>query len=93
VTDLEDIDQRLARLGLRTEAVRPSAGFSARVMQSVVAEAAEAAPGLLESAWFSSRRLLPVAAIAAALAVVWAVQVERSVDDELATSYASVELE
>jgi hypothetical protein len=90
VTDLEDIDQRLARLGRATQALRPSAGFSARVMQSI---AAEATPSLLESAWFSSRRLLPVAAIAAALAVVWAVQVDRSVDDELATSYASVELE
>ena len=90
MTDLEDIDQRLARLGRGTEALRPSAGFSARVMGSV---AREAAPSFLESAWFSSRRLLPVAAIAAALAVVWAVQVDRSVDDELATSYASVGLE
>ena len=90
MTDLEDIDQKLARLARGTEAIRPSAGFSARVLQSI---AAEAAPSLLESAWLSSRRLLPVAAIAAALAVVWAVQVDRSVDDELATSYASVELE
>lgn len=90
MTDHEDIDQRLARLGRGTEALRPSAGFSARVMQAI---SAEAAPSFLESAWFSSRRLLPVAAIAAALAVVWAVQAERSVDDELATSYASVGLE
>jgi hypothetical protein len=90
VTDPEDIDQRLARLARGTEAVRPSAGFSARVMLAVNAEAA---PNFLESAWFSSRRLLPIAAIAAAIAVVWAVQVDRSVDDELATSYASVELE
>jgi hypothetical protein len=90
VTDWEDIDQRLARLARSTEALRPSVGFSARVLQAIDAEAA---PSLLESAWFSGRRLLPVAAIAAALAVVWAVQVDRSVDDELATSYASVELE
>ncbi len=90
VTDLEDIDQRLLRLGRSSEALRPSAGFSARVMQAI---SAEAVPSFLENAWFSSRRLLPVAAIAAALAVVWAVQVDRSVDDELATSYASVELE
>ena len=90
MTDLEDIDQRLARLGRKTEALRPSAGFSARVMSAV---AAEGTPSFLENAWFSSRRLLPVAAIAAALAVVWAAQVDRSVDDELATSYASVELE
>ena len=90
MTDPEDFDQRLARLARSTEALRPSAGFSARVMSAV---ATQASPGLLESAWFSSRRLLPIAAIAAALAVVWAVQAERSVDDELATSYASVELE
>ena len=90
MTDLEDIDQRLARLGRSTEGLRPSAGFSARVMSSIQSQAT---PSFLESAWFSSRRLLPVAAIAAALAVVWAVQVDRSVDDELATSYASVGLE
>jgi hypothetical protein len=90
VTDFEDIDQRLARLARATDALRPNAGFSARVLEAV---AAEAAPSFLESAWSSSRRFLPVAAIAAALAVVWAVQVDRSVDDELATSYASVELE
>ena len=90
MSDLENIDQRLARLGRSTEALRPSAAFSARVMAAI---AAETAPSFLESAWFSSRRLVPVAAIAAALAVVWAVHVERSVDDELATSYASVGLE
>ena len=90
MTDLEDIDQRLARLAQTSEGLRPSAGFSARVMRAVERTAA---PSLLESAWFSARRLLPVAAVAAALAVVWAVQVEGSVDDELASSYASAELE
>jgi hypothetical protein len=90
VTDLEDIDRRLARLSSATHAVRPSVGFSARVMQAIDAESA---PSCWENAWFSSRRLLPVAAIAAALAVGWAVQVDRSVDDELATSYASVGFE
>ena len=90
MTDLEDMDQRLLRLARSTDALRPSAGFSAHVMSRITAEAA---PGLLESAWFSARRLVPVAALAAALAVVWAVQAERSVDDELATTYASVGLE
>jgi hypothetical protein len=90
VTDLEDIDRRLARLSGATQAVRPSAGFSARVMQAIDAESV---PNFWENAWFSSRLLLPVAAIAAALAVGWAVQVDRSVDDELATSYASVGFE
>jgi len=90
VNEPEDIEQRLLRLSGATEALRPSAGFSARVMLAIEAEAA---PSFLEATWFSARRLVPVAAIAAALAVVWAVQVDGYVDDELATSYAAVELE
>ena len=86
----EDIEQRLSRLAGATDALRPNPGFSARVMLAIEAEAA---PSFLEATWFSARRLVPVAAIAAALAVVWAVQVDSSVDDELATSYAAVELE
>ncbi len=90
MTDHEDIDQRLSRLSGATEAVRPRAGFSARVMLAVNAEAS---PGFFESTWFSARRLLPVAAIAAELAVVWAVQVDGTFEDDLATSYAALELE
>jgi len=88
--DLEPIEQRLTRLSGATNALRPSAGFSARVMLAIEREPATS---FLETTWFSARRLLPIAAMAAALAVVWAVQVDDSVDDELATSYASVELE
>ena len=90
MTDQEDIDQRLARLSGETSALRPSAGFSARVMLAI---GAEAAPSFFETTWFSARRLLPIAAVAAALAVVWAVQVDSSVDDDLATNYASVGFE
>jgi hypothetical protein len=90
VTDQEDIDQRLARLSGATDALRASTGFSARVMLAVNAQAA---PSFLETTWFSARRLLPVAAIAAAMAVVWAVQVDGAVDDELAATYASAGLE
>jgi len=90
VIEQEDIEQRLARLSATTDALRPSAGFSARVMLAIEHEAA---PSFLETTWFSARRLLPVAAIAAAMAVLWAVQVDGSVDDELATSYAAAELE
>ncbi|MEP7049321.1 MAG: hypothetical protein ABJB12_03170 [Pseudomonadota bacterium] len=92
MTDREDIDQRLARLSGATNALRPSVGFSARVMQAIEREAPRA-PSFWENAWSSSRRLVPVAAIAAVLAVAWAVQVESSVDDDLATSYASVGFE
>ena len=90
MTDQEDIDLRLARLSGATDALRPSHGFSARVMLAIDAESA---PNFFETAWFSARRLVPIAAIAAALAVVWAVQVDGTVDDELATSYASVGFE
>jgi hypothetical protein len=90
VIEQEDIEQRLARLSDATDRVRPSAGFSARVMLAIQQEPA---PSFLETTWFSARRLLPIAAIAAAMAVVWAVQVDSTVDDELATSYAAAELE
>jgi len=90
MSDHEDIDQRLARLSGETAALRPTSGFSARVMRAI---GAESAPSFFETTWFSARRMLPIAAVAAALAVVWAVQVDGSVDDDLATSYASVGFE
>ena len=92
MSDQENIDQRLARLSGETSGLRPSVGFSARVMLAIESEALRG-PSFWENAWLSSRRLLPVAAIAAVLAVGWAVQVESSVDDDLATSYASVGFE
>ena len=90
MTEQEDIERRLARLSSATNHLRPSANFAARVMLDIDHAAV---PNFLETTWFSARRLLPVAAIAAAMAVVWAVQVDGTVDDELATSYASMELE
>ena len=90
MTDHEDIDQRLSRLSRATEGLRASAGFSSRVMLAV---SAEAMPTFFHTTWLSARRLLPAAAIAAALAVGWAVQVDGTVDDELANSYAALELE
>ena len=92
MTDQEDIDQRLARLEGETSALRPSPAFSARVMQAIEREALRA-PSFWDNAWLSSRRLLPVAAIAAVLAVGWALQVDSSLDDDLATTYASVGFE
>ena len=90
MSEQEDFEQRLARLSGASNGLKPSAGFSARVMLAI---GHEPAPSFLETTWFSARRLLPVAALAAAMAVGWAVQVDGSVDDELATSYASLELE
>ncbi len=95
MTDQEDIEQRLARLSASTEALRPRVGFSASVMAAIDAEArlAPRLPGFFETAWLSARRIVPVAAVAAAMAVVWAVQVDGSVDDDLATTYASLGFE
>jgi hypothetical protein len=91
VTDLEqNTDERFARIERATAAIRPSPGFAARVMRKI---GAERELGWLDATWLSSRRLLPIAALAAALAVVWAVQSDKSVDDELAASYGALELE
>lgn len=90
MTDQEDIEQRLLRLSNATSVIHPTRSFSSRVMLAVQAEAP---PSWFESARFSARRVVPALAMAAALAVVWAVQVDGSVDDELAKSYAALELE
>ena len=90
MTDQNEIEQRFSRLAQATDALRPSAGFSARVMFAIQGEVP---PSFLETTWFSARRLLPIAAIAAAVSLVWAVQVDSSVDDALASTYAAMELE
>ena len=90
MTHHEDIDSRLARLSGETAALRPTNGFADRVMLAI---GADPAPSFFETTWFSARRMLPVAAFAAALAVVWAMQVDGSVEDDLATTYASVGFE
>lgn len=89
MTDHErSVDERLARLGAATEPLRASSGFSARVMQAVEATAT---PGWLTQVWPTGRRLLPVFAVAAAVAVGWAAQVQGEVDEALAVSYGAVE--
>ena len=84
----EDTDARLARLATATSALRPRAGFSARVM---VAIGREQPSGFIDALWTSSRRFLPIAALAAAVSVVWAVESITTVDDTLAASYGSVD--
>jgi hypothetical protein len=85
----EDVDMRLARLARETDALGPSAGFNARVMAAIEREE----PAGFDALWASSRRLLPIAALAAAVAVVWAVENRGTVDDALAVSYGSVDLD
>jgi len=86
----EDVDMRLARLARATLVLGPSGGFTARVMAAVEREHPL---GLIDALWTSSRRLLPIAALAAAVAVVWAVESQTTVDDALAVTYGSVDLD
>jgi len=86
----EDIEKRLSRIARATEPIRASAGFSERVMLAVQAEEGT---GWLEQVLGASRRLLPVAALAAALGILWDVQAEQSDDGSWAVSDAGIELE
>jgi hypothetical protein len=95
VTDPREIDERLAKLGKATQGIRPRAGFTAKVMSAALAQPAAAPRG---ADWWSdvprvARRLLPVAAIAAAVGIVWAVRATSDVDTALADSYDTMELE
>jgi len=83
-----DIDERLARLADATRNVAPRPDFTARVMLAVQAEREPIFVGLLARA---ARRFVPVAALAAAVAVVWAVRTDDSLDEVLAT-YDATEL-
>ena len=84
MTDHDDIDARLEKLTRATERIAPRADFSARVMRAT----ADRAP---EVSWWSELpkagfRLLPVAALMAALCVTWAATNAGAVDDDLAGS-------
>ena len=82
MTDHDDIDGRLDELTRATEKIGPRADFSARVMRAT----ADRAP---EVSWWTELpkaglRLLPVAALMAALGVTWAATNAGTVDDALA---------
>jgi len=73
----------------KTKDVGPRDGFSDRVMRAVDGERV----GLLAFVPRASKRFVPVAAFAAAAAIVWAVTAIRDVDDATATSDDSAEVE
>jgi len=83
-----DIDERLAHLAAATRDITPRADFTARVMQAVQAEQG---PLFVRAMVRAGRRFVPVAAIAAAVALVWAVRADDSLDEVLAT-YDATEL-
>ncbi len=87
----EDIDARLERLARSTEAVRPKPNFGARVMQAIEQEREI---GWLQEILRSARRVVPLAAITAAVTLFWAVRSQSSFDEAMAGSWDdSVEIE
>ncbi|HEX4335508.1 MAG TPA: hypothetical protein VH062_06310 [Polyangiaceae bacterium] len=86
----DDVEARLVRLAGATAALHPSGGFTARVMSAIEREQPL---GLIDALWSSSRRFLPIAAFAAAVAVVWAVENQTTVDDALAVTYGAMDLD
>ncbi|HVW26825.1 MAG TPA: hypothetical protein VHC69_15760 [Polyangiaceae bacterium] len=86
----KELDSTLSRLARQTATLGPRAGFAAKVMAAIEREQPL---GIIEALWTSSRRFLPIAAIAAAAAVVWAIESQTTVDDALAVTYGSVDLD
>jgi hypothetical protein len=86
--DLE-IDARLKRLRDATQDVAPSADFRVRVAAALQAD--RVAVRWFDDVLRSARRSVLVAAIAAAMATIWAVRSERVFDDALG-SYDTVDV-
>lgn len=79
----DDVMARLAGLGRSTRALRPSAGFQQRVMLAAAAERRRnGSRALLRTA----RPFLPLAALVAALGLIWASMTERSANAAVAVS-------
>jgi hypothetical protein len=77
-----EVDRRLGELGAATEPIRAGRGFADRVMLRVMAEGV----GWRDELVRSGRRLVPLAALAAVLAVAWAVISESSTDQAVAVA-------
>lgn len=86
----ETLEQGLARIGASTAALRPRGGYNDRVMRAVqAARGASVFDGMLRAA----RGMVPVAVMAAALAMGWAVHNDRAADLALASNFDGVVLE
>jgi hypothetical protein len=85
----ETMDERLAKIGERTATLRARGGYNDRVMQAVQA----ARGGLFDDLWRAARAIMPVAVVAATLALGWAVHTDRAADLALASTFDVVEVE
>jgi hypothetical protein len=76
----EEVDARLERLKRATDSIRPRADFAARVATQLAREKVRetSSRGWATDLGKPARRFVPVAAIAAAVGLLWAAQSERS---------------
>jgi len=79
----EDADARLERLRRATGSARSRPGFVDRVAAAVDREAV---PDWIGDLTRAARKLIPIAAVAAALGVAWATASERAWNDAIAAS-------
>jgi hypothetical protein len=84
----DNVDARLKELGTATDTIRARAGFADLVMNSIQRE-----PIWPSELLRSARRLLPVAALAAVLSLVWSKVSTDSANEVLAASDEIVEIE
>jgi hypothetical protein len=84
------VEAELERLRLATEALRASHGFAGRVLAFVEAESSFGWMVVLASA---ARRVVPLAVIAAAVAVFFARQSQERANEAIAVSYGDEEVE
>ena len=89
MTEPDDIDRELAALGRATKGIQARPGFSRAVMQAIEQDSVGLWGQVTALAW----RWVPVAAAVAAVALVFAIESEAEVDDELATAYGAVEVD
>jgi hypothetical protein len=93
VNDNEDIDARLARLRHATRKVRPRRDFTQRVLAVTVSVNEPPIAVFLQDLPRIARRLVPLAALVAALGIAWGFTNDDAVDEALAGSYSATELE
>jgi hypothetical protein len=87
MNDLDPIDRRLAELGRATLPIRARAGFRERVMLAALAES-----GWQRELLRTSLRLIPIAAIAAAAALGWALATTSATEAAIAVADDSLEV-
>jgi hypothetical protein len=88
--DRESIDAKFERLRDATQSLRASPGFSARVLAAVELEATI---GWMSGVGPAARRIVALAALAAAVAGFLATHDEERVNEAVAASFGEVEVD